>query len=119
MNWFMLALSKYAQFSGRSTRQEYWMYVLVYVIIAIVLGVIEGVLHTRFLGIVLTLALLLPSLSVSARRLHDTGRSGWWQLLNLIPLVGWIVLIVFLVQDSAPDNQYGPNPKGGLAPAAV
>jgi Protein of unknown function (DUF805) len=61
---------------------------------------------------ILQLALLVPTLAVGARRLHDTGRSGWWQLSGLIPIVGWIILIVLFVQDSQPANQYGPNPKG-------
>jgi len=61
---------------------------------------------------ILQLALLIPGLAVGARRLHDTGRSGWWLLIGLIPLVGWIILLVFFVQDSKPSNQHGPNPKG-------
>jgi uncharacterized membrane protein YhaH (DUF805 family) len=61
---------------------------------------------------ILQLALLIPTLAVGARRLHDTGRSGWWLLIGLIPIVGWIILLVFFVQDSQPANQYGPNPKG-------
>ncbi len=65
-----------------------------------------------------SLALFLPSLAVAIRRLHDTSRSGWWVLIGLIPIVGWIVLIVFYVQDSHPDNQYGPSPKYAGAPGA-
>ena len=64
-----------------------------------------------FLALIFALAMLVPSISIAARRLHDTGRSGWWQLISLIPLIGAIVLIVFLVQDSHEENQYGPNPK--------
>ena len=71
----------------------------------------------QLLGGLVSLALLLPSLAVAVRRLHDTGRSGWWILLGLIPIIGWIVLIIFFVQDSQPDNQYGSNPKGLGGPA--
>ena len=63
---------------------------------------------------ILQLALLVPTLAVGARRLHDTGRSGWWLLIGLIPIVGWIILLVFLVQDSHPANQHGPNPKAAV-----
>lgn len=119
MNWFLMALKKYATFSGRSRRSEYWYYILFYLIIAIVLGFIDRMAGTMMsngtvgiLGGLFGLAMLIPSLAVGARRLHDTGRTGWWQLIGLIPLIGIIVLIVFYVQDSHPgSNQYGPNPK--------
>ncbi|MFZ2237722.1 MAG: DUF805 domain-containing protein [Dokdonella sp.] len=119
MNWFLMALKKYATFSGRSRRSEYWFFVLFYLIIYVVLAIIDGVAGTmssesRFglLSGLFALAMLIPSLAVGARRLHDTGRSGWWQLIGLIPLIGFIVLIVFYVQDSHPgSNQYGANPK--------
>ncbi|HSF34700.1 MAG TPA: DUF805 domain-containing protein [Nocardioides sp.] len=64
------------------------------------------------------LALFLPSLAVGVRRLHDTDRSGWWILIGLIPIIGWILLIVWFCTDSKPDNQYGPNPKTGPSGAA-
>ena len=110
---------KYVDFSGRARRSEYWYFVLFGIIVSVVAGVIDGILGTRntlgsygLIGGLASLALLLPNLGVGARRLHDTGRSGWWLLIGLVPLIGWIVLIVFFVQDSQPDNQYGPNPKG-------
>ena len=110
---------KYVDFSGRARRSEYWYFVLFGIIVGVVAGIIDGILGTRgtaggtgLVGAITSLALLLPNLGVGARRLHDTGRSGWWLLIGLIPLIGWIVLIVFFVQDSHPDNQYGPNPKG-------
>ncbi len=114
-----MALKKYATFSGRSRRSEYWYFALFYLIIAVVLGIIDRMAGTMtsdgmvgILGGLFTLAMLIPSLAVGARRLHDTGRSGWWQLIALVPLIGVIVLIVFYVQDSHPgSNQYGPNPK--------
>ncbi|MFT6274111.1 MAG: uncharacterized membrane protein YhaH (DUF805 family) [Halioglobus sp.] len=113
MQYFTNALKKYADFSGRATRQEYWMYILFYMVFYIVLAMVGGVLGLSILTTVFSLGLLVPTISLAARRLHDTGRTGWWQLLSLVPIVGSIVLIVFLVQDSHDDNPYGPNPKMG------
>ncbi len=111
MEHFIDAFKKYADFSGRVTRTQYWMFVLFYIIIYIALVVIDAVLQTFVLGLIFSLVLFIPSISIGARRLHDTGRTGWWQLIYLIPLIGFIVMIVFLVQDSNDENQYGPNPK--------
>ncbi|TIC82889.1 DUF805 domain-containing protein [Nocardioides sp. GY 10127] len=111
-------LTHYADFTGRARRSEFWYYVLAYVLLSIVLnllGNLTGRPGEVLFGVVSSLvglALLCPSLAVGARRLHDTGRSGWWQLLGLIPCFGTIVLIVFFAQDSQPDNAYGPSPKG-------
>lgn len=119
MNWFITALKKYATFSGRSRRNEYWFFLLFYCIFFLALAVVDGITGTLseksglglFSGI-FWLAMLLPSIAVTVRRLHDTGRSGWWILIGLIPLIGGIILLVFLVQDSeAAANQYGDNPK--------
>ncbi|MGH8869690.1 MAG: DUF805 domain-containing protein [Actinomycetes bacterium] len=113
------ALSQYATFTGRARRSEYWWFVLFTVLVNIATSIIDAVLGSGTasgFGVVSTLAslaLLLPSLAVLVRRLHDTGRSGWWVLIGLVPLAGAIVLIVFAVQDSQPaPNQYGPPPKG-------
>ncbi len=112
MQWFLAVLKNYATFTGRARRQEYWMYVLFVFIISIALAIVDAVLGTAVLGLIFTLAILVPSIAVCARRLHDTGRSGWWQLIQLIPLIGFIVLLIFLVQDSNPgENAYGANPK--------
>ena len=113
MNWYLEALKKYAVFSGRARRSEYWMFTLFNVIISFVLGFIEGYMGgTGVIGLIYTLAVLIPGLSVAVRRLHDTERSGWWLLIGFVPVVGIIVLLVFLVQDSKPgSNQYGNNPK--------
>ena len=118
MNWYLAVLKKYAVFSGRAQRKEYWMFVLFNIIIAIVLGIIEEVIGLSsepgqgILTNIYSLAILLPSLAVGVRRLHDIGRTGWWLLIGLIPIIGVIVLLVFAVQDSQPGtNQYGPNPK--------
>ena len=111
MEYFIGAIKQYATFSGRARRKEYWMFYLFYMIFYILLAIIDGILGTIFLSSIFILALLIPSISISARRLHDTGRSGWWQLIILIPLIGVIVLIVFLAQDSVDDNEYGISPK--------
>ncbi len=110
-------LSKYVTFSGRARRSEYWWFVLFTAIVYIVAGIIDAAAGTQVIGLLVGLALLLPSLAVGVRRLHDTGRSGWWILIALIPLIGAIVLLVFSVQDSQPgSNNYGPSPKGEAAP---
>ena len=109
LNWFLEPLKEhYADFEGRATRQQYWMFVLVYILIAIAVSIVEEILGTMVLGALLSLALLIPSLAIGARRLHDTGKSGWWQLVCLIPFIGWIIAIVLLAQkgDAGP-NKYG------------
>lgn len=111
MEYFKDALSKYAEFSGRATRKQYWMYVLFYLIFYVVLSIIDSLLDTIFLSALYSLGLLIPSISIAARRLHDTGRTGWWQLIGIIPLIGLIVMIIFLVQESQGDNEYGPAPQ--------
>ncbi len=125
MNWFMTVLRKYAVFEGRARRREYWFFVLFYILISVVLAVVDRMLGTYVeaygmgaLGALFCLGLLIPSIAVGVRRLHDTGRSGWWLLIGFIPLIGMIVLIVFFVLDSQPGtNAYGPNPKEAPAPA--
>ena len=114
MNYFLTVVKKYAVFSGRARRKEFWMYILFYVIIAIGLSVVDMMIGMSLLGFIFALAMLVPSLAVGARRLHDIGKSGWWQLIGLVPFIGIIVLIIFWVMDSNPgDNPYGPNPKAG------
>lgn len=98
---------KYVDFSGRGSRSEYWWFVLAYIVVAVVTGLIHEVVY-----LVAILAFLLPLLAAGARRLHDIGKSGWWLLLGLIPLIG-LVLLYFMVQPSQPEsNEYG-------APAAA
>ena len=117
MHWYFDVLQKYAQFTGRATRQEFWMFALINVIISVLIGMIDSILGLNSgtigpLGGIYSLAVLVPSLAVGARRLHDIGRTGWMQLLALIPVVGVVILIVFWAQDTAPgDNIHGPNPK--------
>jgi uncharacterized membrane protein YhaH (DUF805 family) len=122
MNWYIEVLKKYAVFSGRARRKEYWMFVLISTIISIVLSALDAALGlTRMGGVgpldgIYSLAVLIPSIAVSIRRLHDTNRSGWWLLINMIPVIGWIIYFVFLVSDSDPGtNEYGPNPKAYAA----
>jgi len=114
MNYYLSVLKKYAIFSGRSQRAEYWYFFLFNIIISIVLGIISTVVgdDSSILGILYSLAVLIPGIAVSVRRLHDVGKSGWMLLIGLIPLIGAIWLLVLMVTDSNPgDNKYGPNPK--------
>ena len=141
-NYFIGTIKdRYAQFDGRASRSEFWYYVLFYAIGSILIGIVDGFLGTQYvyvigsaapdatgiaavattqsigyLSAIYSLGLLIPSIAVSIRRLHDTGRSGWWFLLGVIPvvnLIGIFVLLFFYVQDSQPgENEYGPNPKG-------
>jgi uncharacterized membrane protein YhaH (DUF805 family) len=107
-------LTQYATFSGRARRSEYWWFFLAYFIASVVASIIDGILGVMVLGVILGLGLLIPTLAVGVRRLHDIGKSGWWLLIGLIPLVGAIVLLVFACQDSQPGtNQWGPSPKYG------
>lgn len=116
MEWYLAVLKKYADFTGRARRTEYWMFVLCNVIISFVLGFLSRVPAIGNLFAVLAglyaLAVLIPGLAVSARRLHDTGKSGLLLLLALIPVVGEIILLVFFCTDSQPGpNAYGEFPK--------
>lgn len=126
MNWYLGALKKYATFEGRARRKEYWFFVLFNVLAIIVLEILDVVLGTfsqetgfGLLSGLYAIAVLLPSLAVTVRRLHDTDRSGWWILINFIPLIGAIVLLIFTLLDGTPgSNRFGPNPKGEAAGGA-
>ena len=119
MEWFLKALRQYSDFEGRARRKEYWMYTLFYLIFAlgaIVLDFILGSASDDFgyglFYVLYVLAMLIPTLAVSVRRLHDVGKSGWMVLVGLIPIIGTIWLLVLFVSDSDPGvNQYGANPK--------
>ena len=114
MNWYLGCWKKYAEFSGRARRQEFWMFVLFNFLVGVAVGIVEAILGTggSLCGLY-NLAVLIPYIAVTARRLHDTDRSGWWQLIALIPLIGFIILLVFLCSDSKPgENRFGANPKG-------
>ena len=123
MSWYFAALKKYAVFTGRARRKEYWMFFLFNIIIGLGLVLIEGIAvgiapdpDASVLGGIYALAVLIPGFAVSVRRLHDTNRTGWWLFISLVPVIGAIVLLVFLVEDSQlGENQYGPNPKTATA----
>ena len=126
MQWYLKALKQYADFGGRARRTEFWMFVLVNVVISIVLGIVDTATGTAnayavggmasyspgILGGLYALAVLIPSIAVTVRRLHDTDRSGWWFLIQLIPIVGGIVLLVFAcLEGTRGPNRFGADPK--------
>ncbi len=120
MSWYLEALKKYAVFGGRSRRKEFWYFYLVNIIVAIVLSLVDVLLGTYsaaanagLLSGIYSLAVLIPTIAVGVRRLHDIDRTGWWMLLHLVPIIGSIVLLIFALIDGTPgSNRYGPNPKG-------
>ena len=119
MGWYLEALKKYAVFGGRSRRKEYWYFVLFSLIVSLILSAIDALLGTfssstnvGLLGGIYGLAIIIPSIAVSVRRLHDIDRTGWWVLISLVPVIGTIVLLVSAVLDGTPgQNRFGPNPK--------
>ncbi|MFC3102107.1 DUF805 domain-containing protein [Altererythrobacter lauratis] len=121
MEWMLMPLRRYADFSGRSRRKEYWMFVLGAIIVALVIGAIEGLLGINQmiggtygpLSLLFVLAIIIPGIAVQVRRFHDQDRSGWFVLLGLIPFVGSIAVLVFMcLEGTRGDNRYGPDPKG-------
>jgi len=118
MNWYIKVLKKYAVFGGRARRKEYWMFGLFNFIFSLVASLLDLAIFGRALAefgplsVVYALAVFVPGLAVSVRRLHDVGKSGWYLLINLIPIAGSIWFLVLTCTDSQPgDNKYGPNPK--------
>jgi uncharacterized membrane protein YhaH (DUF805 family) len=118
MNWYLDVLKKYVQFAGRARRKEYWMFTLVNLVITFVLAFADsamGLMQDSGYGLIsglYTLAVLLPAIAVSVRRLHDTNHSAWWLLIALIPLLGALVILYFMIKEGdAGSNPYGPNPK--------
>ncbi|HDO1383832.1 DUF805 domain-containing protein [Aeromonas veronii] len=114
MNWYISVLKQYAVFSGRARRTEYWMFVLCNVIVMLLLGMVDKMIggDNELISSIYSLAVLLPSLAVAARRLHDTDRSAWWLLLGLIPIIGTLVLIYFMVCNGQQGpNRFGDDPK--------
>lgn len=120
MDWYLIVLKKYLVFEGRARRKEYWFFILFNILIGIGLAIIDnmtGTLNaetgTGLLSGIYSLAVLIPTIAVAIRRLHDTDRSGWWLLLAFVPLIGGLVLLVFFVLDGTPgSNRFGPSPKG-------
>ena len=115
LDWFKKALRNYTNFSGRARRKEYWYFVLVQMGLIIVAMILDAIIFNSETGlfyIVVVLGLFLPGLAVTIRRLHDTSRSGWWFLLSILPLIGSIILLVFLASDTKLEtNQWGPPAK--------
>jgi uncharacterized membrane protein YhaH (DUF805 family) len=119
MQWLKQVIAKYATFRGRARRREYWRYILYYVIAFVALVLVDMLTGTfnmesqlGFLSGLFLLFMLIPSVAVAVRRLHDTERSGWWVLLALLPLIGQLVLLFFFIQEGDEgDNAYGPDPK--------
>ena len=105
---------KYVDFNGRAGKAEYWWFFLFQIIVMVIASMLGDVVN----GLV-SLALLLPGLGVGARRLHDIGKSGWFLLLWLIPVIGWAIMIYWAVQDSGPANPYGEGPYMPAATEAV
>lgn len=117
-------LSSYARFEGRASRSEYWYWVLAVILVSIFLAVIEGAVIAPSIGfepfdpqagqplrLLMTLMIFLPSLAVSVRRLHDGGRSGWWLLIQLVPLIGALILLWWYIRPGeASENDFGPPP---------
>ena len=113
MKYWVGCWKKYATFNGRARRKEYWMFILFNMLVAFGVNVVDAVLGMEgLLGGLYSLAVLIPGWAVFTRRMHDIGKSGWWWLIGLVPVVGAIVLLVFMCKDGQPgDNAYGPNPK--------
>jgi uncharacterized membrane protein YhaH (DUF805 family) len=119
MHWYFRVLRKYAVFAGRARRKEYWIFGLIHALIIFALRyphflteTINPERHLDQMRMLYVFATAIPFVAVSVRRLHDTNRSGWWCLLVLIPLVGFIPALIFMAEDSQPgENRYGPNPK--------
>lgn len=111
-----MAFDSYCRFQGRSSRSEYWWWVLFVAILSFCIGIIEGILGFSMTAVqttsgILSLVLFLPGLGLSVRRLHDIGKSGWWILLGFIPVVGAIILIIWFARNSEmTGNRYGPVP---------
>jgi uncharacterized membrane protein YhaH (DUF805 family) len=118
MHWFIDPIrNQYADFTGRTSRQAFWMYILWYIIAYVVVALVASLVGGEALVMLLALAILVPSLAITARRLHDTGLSGWWQLIGLIPVLGLIVMIILTVRPGeAGANQYGPAAGDGAMP---
>ena len=106
----------YATFDGRASRPAYWWWFLFLILVTIAANIVDAIIGAPILSIVVALGLFLPNLSVAIRRLHDTGNTGWWVLIGFIPLIGFIVLLIFYLQRGDPgENKYGPPMAEGVA----
>lgn len=119
MNYYLSVLKNYAVFSGRARRSEFWYFVLFNLIFSIISGILDSIVgikvtpyHLGLINLIYALAVFIPGIAVTARRLQDTGKSGWMMLIVFIPIVGAIWLLILMCLDSnSGDNEYGPNPK--------
>ncbi|TVP86418.1 MAG: DUF805 domain-containing protein [Alkalicoccus sp.] len=118
MEWYLKVLQNFGDFQSRARRKEYWMFVLVNFLILMVLSILETLIGLpAAISSLYSLVVLIPGIAVAVRRMHDTNKSGWWVLILLVPFIGWIIFLIFAVQDSeAGANRFGPNPK--VQPAA-
>ncbi len=106
--------SKYTTFSGRSSRSAYWWWFLFALLVSVVAHILDAIIGTVVFGVIVALGLLLPGLAVLVRRYHDAGHSGWWVLLWIIPVVGFVVWLIFTLTDSKPPNEWGDGPDDGV-----
>lgn len=119
MNWYLMAFKKYAEFSGRSRRKEFWMFALFNLIALFLAAIIDNIIGTTFgeipygfVYVIYSLITFVANLSLSVRRLHDVGKSGWFLLIYLIPLIGAIwIFVLFCTDGETGANKYGVNPK--------
>ncbi len=122
MNWYFEVLRKYSQFDGRARRLEYWMFVLWHMLILLGLSLFatrwDGGIGA-YLDVVYAVMVLIPGLAVTVRRLHDTGRSGWWILLGLVPIASFILVVILCLRGQKGANVYGPDPLSGQESRAM
>lgn len=119
MEWFLKVIREYANFEGRARRKEYWMFRLFSILLGLAVLMLDSLIMREYnfyvpvTTCIFILGLIIPTIAVTVRRLHDTGNSGWMYLVSLIPFIGGIWLLVLTILDSTyGENQYGPNPKG-------
>ena len=116
MQWYLSVLKNYVGFSGRARRKEYWMFTLINAIVGAIINVIQLILGLElpYLSMLYLAATIIPVIALCVRRLHDTDRSGAWALLYLVPIIGWLVLLVFFcTEGTSGSNRYGNDPKFG------
>ncbi|MGH1325417.1 DUF805 domain-containing protein [Bacillus pretiosus] len=122
MRWYLYALKNYAKFSGRATRKEYWIFTLVNKVTFWSLIYLASYSSSAFylranITLLFIAIFIVPTLAVGARRLHDSGKTGWWQLLNLVPFGGAVLLVFCIIESDEGENKYGPNPHLNLKQA--
>ncbi|MBT3695967.1 MAG: DUF805 domain-containing protein [Gammaproteobacteria bacterium] len=106
MDNFINTLKSYSDFASRTGRNDYWMFMLFYVVLSVATGIVDSILGILLVNSIYSLVMLVPLVAATTRRLHDTGRSGFWQLLIFIPVLGLLVLIWFLAQESDGENEF-------------